>query len=194
MEPFGLGYSQSAAPFWVDMPTVEARVAEPGPYCEYCWRVLLQWAGTKFCGSQALYGALMLLVSRSEPMWPIRVIDVTGFHPASSGFKAATPIGWRARGGWKRIEIIESAIFDRQPERQSPFVLPRKPGAPGRTRERWIPEGEESVLLLRPLRPPLEREQRQRAALGDMGLKPGDVAAMAENIRNEYEEHRKVNE
>ena len=47
-----------------------------------------------------------------------------------------------------------------------------RPG-PSRGRGAWIPEGAESVLPLRPLRPPFGREQRQRAGSEGHGVETG---------------------
>ena len=111
-------HPQWAVPFWLDMPTVEARVTGAGPRGEHSWRKLLRGAGARFCGLRMLDGALVLQVSRGRQAGQIRVIDGAGFDPASSGLEAASATGRRARAGWRRIECLEAVVFGRQPGRK----------------------------------------------------------------------------
>ena len=104
-------HPQWATPFWLDMPTVQARVAEAGPRGEHSWRKLLCRAGATFCGLRLLDGALALRVSRGRQAGQIRVVDGAGFDPASSGLEAASATGRRARAGWRRIECLETVVF-----------------------------------------------------------------------------------
>ncbi len=111
-------HPQWAVPFWLDMPRVEARVADAGPRGEHSWRRLLRGAGATYSGLRLLDGALVLQVSRGRQAGQIGVIDGAGFDPASSGLEAVSATGGRARAGWRRIECLETAVFGRQPSRK----------------------------------------------------------------------------
>ena len=113
-------HPQWAIPFWLDMPTVEARVAKAGPRGKHSWRKLLRGAGARFCGLRLLDGALVLQVSRGRQAAQIRVIDGAGFDPAASGLKAVMATGKGARTGWRRIECLEAVVFGGQPTRKDP--------------------------------------------------------------------------
>ena len=111
-------HPQWGVPFWLDMPTVEARVTEAGPHREYCWRKLLRGAGARFCGLRLLDGVLVLQVSAGAGrLRKIRVIDGAGFDSASSGLEAAMTVCMGAGMDWRRIECLEAVVFGRQPGR-----------------------------------------------------------------------------
>ena len=114
-------HPQWAAPFWADVPTVEARGAGPGPSGKHCWPRLLLRARARYSGLRLLDGTLVLKVLRGRETGQVAVIDGAAFDPVLSGLEVRKPRGGRERGGWVRLTSLERIVF---PE---PGVAPSRP-------------------------------------------------------------------
>ncbi len=104
-------HPQWAAPFWADVPMVEARVAEPGPSSRHSWRRLLRRAGARYSGLRLLDGTLVLKVSRGRETGQIVVIDGTAFDPAQSSLEVKMRQAEPARGRWARLKSLEPIVL-----------------------------------------------------------------------------------
>ena len=106
-------YPRQAAPFWADVPMIEARVAEPGPSGRHSWHRLLRQAGARYSGLRLLDGTLVLKLSRGRETGQISVMDVAAFDPALSGLEVRVPQGRPTRGGWVRLRSLDALVFRR---------------------------------------------------------------------------------
>ena len=104
-------HPQWAAPFRTDVPTVEARVAEPWRDGRYSWPRLLRGAGSRYSGLRLLDGRLVLRVTRGRDTGQIAVIDGAAFDPALSGLQVRAQQGGNARARWVRLRSLERAVF-----------------------------------------------------------------------------------
>ena len=93
--------------FWADAAMTSARVAPPVP----AWRRLILSAGATYAGLRLLDGALVLKVTRGRETGQVRVIDATGFDPASCGLEVETRHGAGTR--WVRIRSVDRILTAR---------------------------------------------------------------------------------
>ncbi len=100
-----------SAPFWADLPMVEARVAEAGPAGRHSWHVLLRRTGARYSGVRLLDGTLVLRVSRGRETGQISVVDGATFDPALSGLEIRMPQGRPAHHGWVRLKSLEPIVL-----------------------------------------------------------------------------------
>ena len=113
-------HPQWAAPFRTDVPTVEARVAEPWRDGRHSWPRLLRGAGARYSGLRLLDGRLVLRVTRGRETGQIAVIDGAAFDPAQSGLKVRAQREGQPRGRWIRLRSLEAAVFDAPGDPPSP--------------------------------------------------------------------------
>ena len=104
-------YPQWAVPFWTDVPTVEARAAEPWRDGRHSWPRLLRRAGARYSGLRLLDGRLVLRVTRGRETGQIAVIDGAAFDPALSGLQVRTRREGHVRARWVRLSSLETAVF-----------------------------------------------------------------------------------